>query len=393
MKIAVFSDIHAGFGKGIRENDFYTALKEALELSKECDLILIAGDIFDTRVPKQEVFAKIAKILTYTKQFSCSAKLKEVIGKDVKEISSLALEGIPVIAIHGNHERRSRELINPVQALEHAGLVINLHCATAVFEINGEEVAIHGMGSVPERYARDVLREWRPKPVKGAKNILMLHQSIGEYIYSPLEPPSLKLEDLPDGFDFYIIGHIHWHDIRDYKQGKLLFPGSLVTTTPKKIEADQQKGIWIIEDNSIKFIPLKFQRKVYFKDFEASAQVKQRIKMFLSSVEKGSIVYIKVKGKTNEKIELRDVLEEYSKILELKIKNETISESEEEKVKLIELIREQKLSPEELGKEMLRRNAEKFGCKIKIDEIFDLLVSGDIETAFAVLKGEQKTLW
>lgn len=392
MRISIFSDIHCGFGRGMRENDPFIALKEALEISRNCDVILIAGDIFDTRVPKQEVFARTAKIFTEVQQFPSRTELKELIGKDIKEVSPLALRGIPVIAIHGNHERRSRELINPVQALEHAGLVINLHCAAAVFEVNGEKIAIHGMGAVPERYARDVLLEWDPKPVKGAKNILMLHQSIGEYIYSPLEPPSLRLEDLPDGFDLYILGHLHWHDVRDYKAGKLLLPGSLIPTTPKKIEAEQEKGVWIWEDNNLRFVPLKFQRKIYFKEFEASKEVKEKVRSFLSSVEKGSIVSVKIKGKSNERIEFRDLLEEFGKVLDLKIKSDIITESEEDKIQLLELIREQKLSPEELGKEMLRKNAERLGCKLKIDEIFDLLAGGDVETAFVVLKGEQKTL-
>lgn len=392
MKIAIFSDPHCGFGKGIRENDSFIALEEALELSKNCDLILIAGDIFDSRIPKQEIFAKVAKIFTKAQQFPCNVKLERIIRKNIKEISPLALRGTPVIAIHGNHERRSRELINPVQALEHAGLLINLHCATAVFEIDGEKIAIHGMGSVPERYARDVLKEWNPKPIEGAKNIFMFHQSIGEYIYSPLEPPSLRLEDLPDGFDLYILGHLHWNDVRDYKSGKLLLTGSLIPTFPKKIEAEQKKGIWIWENDKLNFIPLKFQRKIYFKEFEASPKVKEKIKEFLSKLEKGSIVSLKVKGKANEKIDFRDLIEEFGKMFELKIKSEILTESEEENVKLLELVKEQKLSPEELGKEMLRKNCEKFGCKLKIDEIFDLLAGGDVETAFLVLKGEQKTL-
>ena len=392
MKLAIFSDTHCGFGRGIRENDSYAALEEALELSKSCDIVLIAGDIFDTRVPKQEALARTARIFTKMQQYPSNAKLVKLIGKAKEEISSPALRGIPVIAIHGNHERRSRELVNPVQALEHAGLLINLHCSTAVFEINGEKIAIHGMGAVPERYARDVLLEWNPKPINGAKNILMLHQSIGEYIYSPLEPPSLKLEDLPEGFDLYVLGHLHWHDVRDYKSGKLLLTGSLIPTAPKKIEAEQEKGIWIWENEKLSFVPLKFQRKIYFMDFEFSSDVKEKIRKFLREAEEGAIISIKIKGKSSERIDFRDIIDEFGKKFELKIKSDLISEGEEEKVKLLELIREQKLSPEELGKEMLRKNAEKLGCRLKIDEIFELLVTGDIETAFTVLKGEQETL-
>jgi DNA repair exonuclease SbcCD nuclease subunit len=393
MRIAIFSDPHCGFEEKGREEDSFKALEEALKLSLSSDLILIAGDIFDSRVPKQETFAKVARILSEAHKYPSQTRLVEVYNKDKKEISPLAFRGIPIVAIHGNHERRSRQLLNPVQTLEHAGLLINLHCATAVFEINGKRVAIHGMGAVPERYARDVLREWNPKPVKDAVNILMLHQSIGEYIYSPLEPPSLRLEDLPDGFDLYILGHLHWHELRDFKSGKLLLPGSLIPTVAKQVEAEQKKGIWMFTDNGIEFLPLSFQRRIYIREFQYSPNVKAMIRAWLGSLEEGSIVSVKVRGKANENVNFKDIISEFEEKLILKIKTDIRTEEIEEKVKLLEMIRENRLSPEDLGKEILRKNLEALGCKIKPDEIFDLLVAGDIDTAFNILRGRQKTLW
>lgn len=391
MRISIFSDPHSGFEEKGRENDSYTALKECVELSLNTDLILIAGDIFDTRVPKQESVAKVARILSEAHKYPGRTKLVGLIGKEKKEVSPLALRGIPIVAIHGNHERRSRQLVNPVQMLEHAGLLINLHCATGVFEINGKKVAVHGMGAVPERYARDVLLEWNPKPIKDAINILMIHQSVGDYIYSPLEPPSLRLEDLPENFDLYILGHLHWSEVRDFKTGKILLPGSIIPTVPRKDESKQKKGIWIYDGNELNFKPLNFQRNIYFQNFVYSHDIKEKVREYLSKIEEGSIVNIKITGKGENK-DFRDIIEEFKDKILVKIKLELREKELGEKVKILEMVREKKLSPEEMGMEILRKNLSSLGCKILADEIFDLLVNGEIETAFAILKGKQRTL-
>ncbi|MFZ3077339.1 MAG: DNA repair exonuclease, partial [Candidatus Aenigmatarchaeota archaeon] len=213
MKISIFSDCHCGYNYGEeRGEDSFVALNEAIERSLDSDLILIAGDLFDSRIPKQEVFARTAKILSLAQSKKSRAQFIEIKNKEKHEVSPLAFRGVPIVAIHGTHERRSRQMVNPVQALEHAGLLIHLHCATALFEVGGKKVAVHGMSGVPERFAKEILQQWNPKPVENAVNILMIHQSIEPYIYSPLEPIMLKLEDLPDGFDLYVLGHIHWNE-------------------------------------------------------------------------------------------------------------------------------------------------------------------------------------
>ncbi len=392
MNIAIFSDSHCGYGKGIREEDSFIALREAISKSLLSDLIIIAGDIFDSRVPKQEVFAKVARIFTEAQKYPSNARLVELINKDKKEIVPSALRGVPIVATHGNHERRSKEFINPVQALEHAGLLIYLHCATAVFEIGNEKVAVHAMGNVPERYARDVFKMWNPKPLKDCINILVLHQSIGEYVFSPLEPPTLKLEDLPDGFDLYVLGHLHWNEVREFKSGKILLPGSLIPTAVKKIEAEQKKGVWFFNGKELSFSPLSFQRKIYFKEFTASPTVKEEIRKFILSLEKGSIVNITVKGKSSVKLDFRDVVKAFESDYEIKIKDVSESEESEKNQKVLEMIRESRVSPDELGLELLRKNVKSLNCSLDVDNIFELLAEGDVEMAYRILKGEQKTL-
>ena len=394
MKISIIGDCHCGFDfGGERGEDSFAALSEAISRSSDADLIIQTGDLFDSRIVRQEVFARVAKILNKAKNFKSSVKLIELIGKDSDDVPPSSLQGIPIIAIHGTHERRSRHLTNPIQALESAGLVIHLHGQTAVFEIGGRKVAIHGMSGVPERYAKDCLLKWNPKPVPGAINILVFHQSIEPYIYSPLEPPALKLEDLPAGFDLFVLGHMHWHDHKLLRGSQLLLTGSLIPTSLHKHEAAQKKGFWTFDGTTISFAPLKYQRKVYWENFEYTPNLEQTISSKLNSIlsqghELKPIIFLRLRGKIPKGQpypSLTEIQEKFGKKAILKINSRLESEEFEALPGLLKLLRQSSLSPEEMGLKILQENLDKARCTIKINEIFDLLVDGQIDTTFNAL--------
>jgi len=398
MQIGIFSDCHCGYKYNEeRWKDSFIALNEAIDKILDCDLILIAGDIFDTRVPKPEVFAKTAKILSKAQSIPSRTKFLDIINKEKEEVSPLSLRGIPIVAIHGTHERRSKYMINPVQALEHAGLLIHLHCETIVFNINGEKVAVHGMSGVPEKYAKDVLSQWNPKPIPDAVNILMLHQSITPYIYSPLEPPSLKVEELPKGFDLYILGHMHWYETRLLNGGQLLLSGSLIPTAAHKIESEQEKCIHKF-DGKIRHIPLENQRKVYWKEFEVSPNIRDSIETFVSTISYSKpkpIINIKIKGKVKTDYLLprfSELEEKFADKAIININRNLELEGFEEQVEKLRMFREQKLSPEEYGLKILQEKLKQVNCGINVDEIFEYLIEGNTDLVFNLLTGEQKTL-
>ncbi|MEM5778662.1 MAG: DNA repair exonuclease [Candidatus Aenigmatarchaeota archaeon] len=396
MLIGIFSDCHCGYKFGEeRGEDSFITLNETIDKTLDCDLILIAGDLFDTRIPRPEVFAKVARILSKARHASSNAKFLEIVNKEKHEISPLALRGIPIIAIHGTHERRSRFLVNPIQALEYAGLLIYLHCSTIVFEIEGKKVAIHGMSGVPDKYAKDCFEQWNPKPIENAINILMLHNSIAPYIYSPLEPPSMKLEDLPKGFDLYILGHMHWHEVKALNNSKLLVCGSTVPTAIRKIESEQQKCIFKY-NGEIKAFPLDFQRKIFWEEYEFGPNVKDSIENFLetlSLIKPKPIVNIKIRGlKKDSLINFLKIEEKFSNKAIININKEIGTESLQEQLELIKALKSEKLSPEEHGLRILQEKLKEFNCGIKVDEIFDYLVEGDVNLIFNILVGNQEKI-
>lgn len=216
MRIAILGDFHFGYGR-FYDDSFSQAEEALLKAQESADLLIVAGDIFDSRVPKQEVIARALEIFR---------KLQK-----------------KVIVIHGTHERRPHGFTNPVDLLVKAGLADSCHAKHIIFEKDGEKVAVYGLASVPEEYAKVALERLAPKPVDGVFNIFMFHQNLKELI--PHIEHGLAMDDLPAGFDLYVDGHIHKGFELEKGGKKLLIPGSTVLTQVRKEE--REKGFYIYD--------------------------------------------------------------------------------------------------------------------------------------------------
>ena len=378
IRIAVISDQHFGLARNNeRAEDCWEGAEEAFHKAENCDLIIIPGDIFNEKIPRPEDWAKSLKLF-----------------------SSI---NVPVVAIHGNHERRGRGLINCVQGLEYAGFLKHLHCESVTYKIKKKKISVHGMSAVPEAYAKEVLEQWDPKPVKGSYNIFVIHQSIDPYIFNPREPPSLKLEDLPKGFDLYIAGHIHWTEKTEIMGKPFIISGSTVTTQVNKSEAKNPKGFFIVEVNdetSIRFVELENVRKVFYKDFKVNnekvSDVLEKIDDYLGRIKekKKPLVRVRVSGKIGKGEELNffQLKEKYRKKMILSLFSRVSEEELENKMKLLKDIRENRISVEEMGMKILRENMKELKTAKDYEEIFDLLVDGSVDAAMVHLlaKSEKK---
>jgi DNA repair exonuclease SbcCD nuclease subunit len=405
MKVAALSDFHFGFAYTPEfEDDSFENADEAMEKALKADLILILGDIFDSRVPKTQTWAKAMKVLVKP-LLEENRGIKLVSStKEIKKVSTRTLEHLPVIAIHGTHERRGRGELNAVEVLENAGLLIHLHCQTVVFEKDGIKVAIHGMSGVPERFAKDLLKQWNPQPLKGCFNILLMHQSIEPYVYSRLEPPSISVSDLPKGFDLIIDGHIHLHNQDNIDGTTLLFPGSTLVTQFEKAESKVEKGIYLIDlDEKIKieFVPLEKNRKFFYEEVQLSDKVKEEIEKRIEEIlkekfAKAPIIRFRIYGKGIEisDQELRNLEKKFSGRAIIIFAKDFESPEVAEKAEFLRALREQKLSVEDMGMEILKKNLEELGFSSSFDfeHIFRMLSEGDVEKALKILLEEQKTL-
>jgi DNA repair exonuclease SbcCD nuclease subunit len=376
MKIAILSDFHFGFGAGTeREEDPYEAVKEALEKAKDSDLILLGGDIFDNRNPNAETLTRAMELLLGPLLGKSEAKLVRGAGKDIGKVSRIALMGIPVVAIHGTHERRTKGLLNPVEALEKAGFLIYLHCNSVIFGKNGEKVAVSGMSGVPDQYAESVLKNWNPKPFEGCFNILILHQSISEFLYAP---HTLDLKALPKGFDLYVDGHVHEARKAEYSGRPFLLTGSLIPTQLRE-ESARPKGFWTFETSTggTSWVPLDNQRKVYYRAFESPdfETIERELKKILGEEQsKKPIVRINMKGKVKDTL-TNEIESRFGGKAILSFRKET--RREEIPARTME---EHKLSVEEMGRKFLLENLEKSGLDPEFfEDVFDLLAEGRTE--------------
>jgi len=419
LKVAVISDPHLGAKWGTpREQDSFVQFHEAIEKSLDlgAQLIILLGDIFDTRIPRQEVWARALRVLSIPlARGRNEVRLIDTIDKNFEEISPVTLLGTPMIALHGNHERRTRGLTNPVEALEAAGLLIHLHHNTLIFDTPQGKLAIHGMSNVPEQHARNVFATWNPKPVNEAFNILALHQSVGQYVYSSEELPTLDISDLPLGFDLYLCGHIHYRTESTVHGKPILFPGGTERTQLLQVEAETPKGFYMVEFGDgfrYEFIELKSTRDFYYEEmrFEGvsvprlneavRAKVVELLKRPRKNLGKLPLIRVRLVGTlareaSRSDFDERAITQEFADIaLVVVSKGDLVAPGLEEKLQLLRELKERRMSIDETAMALLEDNLREAGYTQIFDvrALYGLLVEGREEEALRNVLGVVENL-
>lgn len=339
MKIAFVTDTHFGYRRF--EEDAYRQGREAiLSAAREADLLILGGDNFDTPLPRMETIAEVTGIMR-------------------EAAAELGKRGIKnaIFAIHGNHDRRARGFVHPTELLAKGGFLQNFHNRTVFYEQNGEKIAISGMGSVPEDLAQEALGKISCKPVAGAFNVFVLHQSFQEFDRMKNEK-FISFDDLPEGYDLYLCGHVHQPNL----SGKVLNPGSTVVTQLREDEAGQRG--WLIYDTKEKkaeFRPVA-SRQLFHKvlTFESARPeeirhaVEKEVREILSQgMTPAPLVKIVVKGKLAAGFGAADLkLPAFSD--GIFIDNSLNSENLKERMGQIKAAREKKLGAKEQGMRLLR---------------------------------------
>lgn len=307
MKIAITGDFHLGFNP-----DALAQAKNALDACKDADAIVIAGDIFDSRIPRQETLNEALQLFSQAAESMSSAAV--VFEIDADGVITGLSKYPPILAVAGTHERRSKGLANPIHLLDSALAAVNVHARRICVEKGGERVCFQAMAGVPEEFSRQVLKKMEFKPVKDAFNIFVFHQSLAEAM--PFGE-ALCAQDLPDGFDLYVDGHIHW--MAELVEGKkrIFIPGSTVVTQMRKNETrkkqviifDTQTGTY--ESRTFATRPFLY-RDIIFENPVTSPDVVAKVDAALSGMlaaeyPQTPIVKLKLIGKLANGMESRDL--------------------------------------------------------------------------------------
>lgn len=393
MRIGIISDWHLGvdFDTELGKDSFTNLFSAFKQLEKQdIDLLLVPGDLFDVTVPSHEVLFEAISIL---KDFNIKNYFSEIKAK------------LPILAIIGNHEYRSKDYVTTVEILESLGFLKLLKADCLKFE--KEKVAIFGMTGIPEKYAKDYLLEkFNPKPVTGYYNILMIHQSIVEYL--PFEDEmvaTISLSDLPSGFDLIVNGHLHWSSVVNLPQGpKFLLPGSTVTTQIKQKETEKAKGYFILDTNTkaLDFFEITGVRKIHYLDIkftkkttpiEILLKAKEELEKLEKNQGKKAIVRIRLKGELEDgellkNLDINSLKKEYSDYFYISLKNDISEKKLKESIEQLKKLQTENKNVQELAKDIFSEQIEQTKISKDFDykRLYELLENGDIEKAKGVLK-------
>jgi DNA repair exonuclease SbcCD nuclease subunit len=387
MRVGLLSDLHLGYGEEEIYNDFFIIARKIIEKLKDCDIIFLLGDIFDSRNPDFETIINTIKIFDGIKR---DEKIKLKVNGKEEEFNKPA-----IFAIHGNHDRKLKIETSVLKIFEE----IKILRYETFFEIIDEEnkVVFYLISNFPESLIKKTLEKFSPRPKKGYLNFLMLHQNIYPYVYS-YEEFGLKVTDLPKDFDLIIDAHIH---LKHFEENfKLLILGSPVITRIDEREINEERGFYILEINNgkfnILFEKIEKERNYYLLSFNSEKddenKIEEKIKEIVEKEKKKPVIKIKVYGKEGISSKLLRKIENiYKERAIIKIENlieeKKIQEAQKEVFEIKKSVKEVVL--EELYKKL---EENKFSKSFKIEEVIELLEDGDDESIVDILVGEQKTL-
>lgn len=400
MIIAVASDFHFGFNE-----DAVIQAREALLDAKRrgADAVLAPGDLFDFRVPKQEVLYEATRVFQEAKGAGGGAVTQRFSDGELE----IGRPDNPVVAIYGTHERRAKGLSNVIELFHAAGLLTNVHSRKVILEKavgpSLEKVCVQGMGGVPEEMAAQAVKLMDFKPVPGAFNIFMFHQSVRELI--PQDESAMTMRDLPERFDLYVNGHIHWRQEFREAGRHLIIPGSTVVTQMKAAEANP-KGYYFYDTQTrtLQFVEIK-SRPFYHKELEfKQASVQQVLEQAAKAVDEiiakndsvKPLVKLKLcgtlaQGLSAAAVDLVPLQAKYGERMLLHAEKQLGALEFKEKIEFLRRMREEKKSASEMAKEILKRKLREKNAgdeelpKNSEEELFELLGEGETEKALALV--------
>lgn len=307
-KIAHFADTHLGYRQyslSEREKDFYEQFDKIIDdmIEKDVDAIIHSGDLFEN--PKPPINA----LLTAQKGFN---KLLE---HDIK-----------IYVISGNHDQMQKSNTSiPQKLFENENFnILDVHNPIQIF--NG--IFIGGLNYITPNFQKKIkekLEEIKEKSEDYKFKILVLHGGTSKYDDYSVE---FDLNTLPEGFDYYAMGHIHKRILDTFKEGKLAYPGSTEIRSRKEVEEFDKKGYNIItfddekEEMEIEEVYVPLTRR-FIKDEFTIDKLEEKlseIKKDIMNDEKKPIVDLTIKKGNFERLEIKEKIMDKIKDYALYIK-------------------------------------------------------------------------
>ncbi len=240
MKFAHIADCHLGSWRQPEMRSLnLEAFKQAINkcIFEQVDFILIAGDFFDTAIPSIEILKDVADKLR---------ELKE------KNISCYVIPGSHDYSISGK---------NIISVFDKAGLCIDLSQKKEFIHNNILFYGVAGRKGSLEQEKIIELKDYFEKlknkisllkKEKNIHSILLLHTTVSELLPNKLNKlnkgiKSLTMRDLPSGFDYYALGHVHSANIFEKEEKTAAYTGALFPCDFSELEQQHTANFLIIE--------------------------------------------------------------------------------------------------------------------------------------------------
>ncbi|CAH8623005.1 unnamed protein product [Dicrocoelium dendriticum] len=299
FRILLSTDNHLGFAEkdGIRGPDSFRTFEEILSLAKtqKVDFLFFGGDIFHDNRPSMRTLHETIRLLReyclgdkpveFEMLSDMATSFSNTAFKNVNYLDENINVGIPVFAIHGNHDDPNGPGgVSAIDILHAAGLVNLIGKNTSVericlspllFRKGSTSLALYGLGAMREErvhrlFANNMVTFCRP--TEGADDwfsICAVHQNRAHHGPTNYLPEQF----LPDFLDLVIWGHEHecrvepeWNSTQNFF---VVQPGSSVVTALSQGEA-QPKAVALLEVRGKEFkvtrIPLRTVRPFIFQD-------------------------------------------------------------------------------------------------------------------------------
>ncbi len=283
MKFLHIADTHLGYqayaklddtGLNQRESDCYSAFNQAIDLAirNKVDFVLHAGDLFNTIRPSNRT-----------------------ISMALSGISRLSEEDIPFIVISGNHSTpRLRETGSVFRIVDFFSDVFPVYKGRyECIEMN--DCYLHLIPHCLD--SPTLVEELKKVKKKSGKNVLALHAGvIGIEVFKMGDFNELIVTpgDIDLGADYVALGH--YHNFTNLF-GRVFYSGS--TERFSFSEAEDDKGVLLVEDENQRFIPLQTREMA---DLEPIDCAKMDERVVMSSIEErlqnldGKIVRLTLKN-------------------------------------------------------------------------------------------------
>jgi exonuclease SbcD len=306
MRLLHISDLHAGksLGRINRNEDLEYALNQVINICKEekVDVLLIAGDIYDKANPDHESQDMILDFLT-----------------------KIHTEGIHTVLIAGNHD--SYDLI---RSYKHLRRIARLHVvdrpykdpkdcilgfgdlSVACLPYPNERLLTHLHENPHRSYTEKVANYLKAvaKHVEPARyKVLLAHLMVESAKISGTERQStvgefyaVKLEHIPECFDYIALGHVH----RYQRINRVYYSGSLYQIDFSEKGMEKFANLIILEDElQVRPIKLDIKRELheikvdhrenFFEVLERLKDLRGLFKVILTADMRDSSINVKKK--------------------------------------------------------------------------------------------------